>query len=79
LWLPLFFFHTENQVAQFELQERGCDYSRFGAAAEEPAEYVCSHPERSEGSAFLQIPGKKQIPRANLALEMTVLEFYRSH
>jgi hypothetical protein len=36
------------------------------------------HPERSEGSAFSQLPGKKQIPRANPALGMTVLEFFRS-
>jgi hypothetical protein len=36
------------------------------------------HPERSEGSAFSPTPGKKQIPRANPALGMTVLEFFRS-
>jgi hypothetical protein len=36
------------------------------------------HPERSEGSAFSQLLGKKQIPRANPALGMTVLEFFRS-
>jgi hypothetical protein len=36
------------------------------------------HPERSEGSAFSSTPGKKQIPRANPALGMTVLEFFSS-
>jgi len=35
------------------------------------------HPERSEGSAFSPTSGKKQIPRANPALGMTVLEFFR--
>jgi hypothetical protein len=35
------------------------------------------HPERSEGSAFLRLLGKKQIPRANPALGMTVFEFFR--
>ena len=32
----------------------------------------------SEGSAFLRLLGKMQIPRANPALGMTVLEFFRS-
>jgi hypothetical protein len=36
------------------------------------------HPERSEGSAFLRLLVKKQIPRANPALGMTVFEFLRS-
>jgi hypothetical protein len=36
------------------------------------------HPESSEGSAFSPTPRKKQIPRANPALGMTVLEFFRS-
>jgi hypothetical protein len=39
--------------------------------------FIC-HPERSEGSAFSQPPGKKQIPQANPALGMTGLEFFRS-
>jgi hypothetical protein len=39
------------------------------------SEFSC-HLERSEGSAFSQLPGKKQIPRANPALGMTVLEFF---
>src|SRR5580704_7051989 len=46
---------------------RGCGKSIF-----------CCHPERSEGSAFSQIPRKKQIPRAKSALGMTKLEFFRS-
>jgi hypothetical protein len=46
---------------------RGCGKSIF-----------CCHPERSEGSAFSQIPRKKQIPRAKSALGMTKLQFFRS-
>src|SRR6266478_2706310 len=39
---------------------------------------LCCHPERSEGSAFSQIPGKMQIPRAKSTLGMTKLKFFRS-
>jgi hypothetical protein len=39
---------------------------------------VRCHPDRSEGSAFSQIPRKMQIPRAKSALEMAKLEFFRS-
>jgi len=35
---------------------------------------IC-HPERSEGSAFVEIQ-EKQIPRANPALGMTGLEYF---
>jgi hypothetical protein len=45
--------------------------------AEKKSQQFC-HPEGSEGSAFSFIPGKKQIPRANTALGMTILEFPRS-
>jgi hypothetical protein len=41
---------------------------------------ILSPPEadrRSEGSAFSPIPRKKQTPRANRALGMTLLEFFR--
>jgi hypothetical protein len=39
---------------------------------------VSCHPEQSEGSAFSPIPRKKQIPRANCALGLTLMEFFRN-
>jgi hypothetical protein len=52
----------------------------LSVAASQAAEKVgfFCHPERSEGSAFSRMPGKKQIPRANPALGMTILEFFRN-
>jgi hypothetical protein len=50
------------------------------AQTEQAAEKVAffAVPERSEGSGFSQMPAKKHIPRANPALGMTILEFFRS-
>jgi len=46
---------------------KGCGKSTFNC-----------HPERSEGSAFSQMPGEKQTPRATSALGTTKSAFFRS-
>ena len=52
---------------------------RVSTAFKWPRKKVLScHPERSKGSAFSPNTRQKQIPRANCALGMTLLGFFRS-
>jgi hypothetical protein len=79
---PIYF---ANGIGDIGLSGAGFSLRGFGLASTKThrlkrlrKKVVYCHPERSEGSAFSPIAKKKQIPRANCALGMTLLEFFRN-